>query len=62
MKQKSNWKEIVLEFEEMDGTLQALLDLSMMTLEPYNNRISLVKVLKRREEKRSLSFNPPSNL
>ena len=34
----------------MDGTLQALLDLSMMTLEPCNNTISLVKVSKRREE------------
>ena len=47
---KSNQKEKDLGFEEMDGTLQALLDLSMMTLEPCNNRISLVKVPKRREE------------
>ena len=37
-------------FEEMDETLQALLDLSMMTLETLHNRISLVKMPKKREE------------
>ena len=44
----------------MDETLQALLDLSMMTLETLHNKISVVNMSKRR--KRQLSSNPPSNL